>query len=476
MSSTSSSGGRGVSKSSVVATAAKNRFEVEEDDDEDSDNEIEFLPQSSSPALRNATGDGAVGGGGGGGPGARNSRLPHRRSAGVSRARVHRNNRVGDCIVYSSSPGKGQSSPKRENNARIKELLLNQLDLIKKQSDDIVKKDQQLRELQRDNEKLKQRLKLLELRNVEHEKKSKLRAPAKYTQATETELRDCVDKDINIGTSQTTAPASAQLETKKAKGTKKSAKKRPRKKPAKSQASYVSASKPYFVLLGEDFIRQEKEEILNILKHAEVPGWRERPVNATAPVPSVSSRVEMVDDETYLKRHSKPEIDERRRKRWDMQRIREQRQIDKLKVRYEQANSASTPVPAAPAISGAAGPVAGAKGIVAASSCAAAVSEGKEEGDCCVLGTCAVDPDFSLVQDPNGITHLTVTEGEVLPVCAFGHQIPDLVASDYEGVETSSRKRTFFQLPWAVTNAATATNDVVAKQPAKKKRSASQTQ
>ena len=66
------------------------------------------------------------------------------------------------------------------------------------QSDDIVRKDQQLRDLQRDNEKLKARLKLLELKNVEHEKKTKLRQPQPKTQATETDLKDCVDKDLNV--------------------------------------------------------------------------------------------------------------------------------------------------------------------------------------------------------------------------------------------------------------------------------------
>ena len=63
-----------------------------------------------------------------------------------------------------------------------------------------MRKDQQLRDLQRDNEKLKARLKLLELKNVEHEKKTKLRQPqpGRHTQSTETELRDCVDKDLNV--------------------------------------------------------------------------------------------------------------------------------------------------------------------------------------------------------------------------------------------------------------------------------------
>ncbi|KDR17918.1 male-specific lethal 1 homolog [Zootermopsis nevadensis] len=42
---------------------------------------------------------------------------------------------------------------------------------------------------------------------------------------------------------------------------------------------------------------------------------------------------ENLDDEVFNKRHQRLEIDERRRKRWDVQRIREQRQVERLKLR-----------------------------------------------------------------------------------------------------------------------------------------------
>lgn len=58
-----------------------------------------------------------------------------------------------------------------------------------------------------------------------------------------------------------------------------------------------------------------------------VPSWRLHPVTSCYAMEGT----ENLDDEIFLKRHQKLEIDERRRKRWDIQRIREQRQNEKLK-------------------------------------------------------------------------------------------------------------------------------------------------
>ncbi|XP_074601382.1 male-specific lethal 1 [Brevipalpus obovatus] len=66
----------------------------------------------------------------------------------------------------------------------------------------------------------------------------------------------------------------------------------------------------------------------------EVPSWRINPVASS----DSSSDIENLEDEIFLKRHSKFEIDERRRKRWDIQRLREQRQNEKLRTgRYQNA-------------------------------------------------------------------------------------------------------------------------------------------
>ncbi|KAG7492417.1 hypothetical protein MATL_G00014210 [Megalops atlanticus] len=70
----------------------------------------------------------------------------------------------------------------------------------------------------------------------------------------------------------------------------------------------------------------KKEEVVAI------PSWREKNVEpleegAASDVP------ENLDDCIFLKRHAKLELDEKRRKRWDIQRIREQRMFQRLQQR-----------------------------------------------------------------------------------------------------------------------------------------------
>ncbi|XP_026280477.1 male-specific lethal 1 homolog isoform X1 [Frankliniella occidentalis] len=67
----------------------------------------------------------------------------------------------------------------------------------------------------------------------------------------------------------------------------------------------------------------------------ETPQWR---VKVYTSLYSMEG-TENLDDEVFLKRHHRLEVDERRRKRWDVQRIREQRHIEKLKQRELQSNA-----------------------------------------------------------------------------------------------------------------------------------------
>ncbi|XP_068439924.1 male-specific lethal 1 homolog isoform X2 [Clinocottus analis] len=63
-----------------------------------------------------------------------------------------------------------------------------------------------------------------------------------------------------------------------------------------------------------------------------IPSWRENPIE---PLDEDSSFIppEPLDDNVFLKRHLKLELDEKRRKRWDIQRIREQRMFQRLQQR-----------------------------------------------------------------------------------------------------------------------------------------------
>ncbi|XP_072038952.1 male-specific lethal 1 homolog isoform X1 [Amphiura filiformis] len=57
-----------------------------------------------------------------------------------------------------------------------------------------------------------------------------------------------------------------------------------------------------------------------------VPSWRQRSMSAS----SADNTGEEITDEAFDKRHSKLEVDERKRKRWDFQRIRELREHERL--------------------------------------------------------------------------------------------------------------------------------------------------
>ncbi|KAK7167376.1 hypothetical protein R3I94_001692 [Phoxinus phoxinus] len=63
-----------------------------------------------------------------------------------------------------------------------------------------------------------------------------------------------------------------------------------------------------------------------------VPSWRESILEPLGQKES-SDIPECLDDNVFLKRHSKLELDEKRRKRWDIQRIREQRMFQRLQQR-----------------------------------------------------------------------------------------------------------------------------------------------
>lgn len=66
----------------------------------------------------------------------------------------------------------------------------------------------------------------------------------------------------------------------------------------------------------------------------EVPRWREVDL-PTSPSKEIENLpAEDISDEAFQKRHLKYEADERRRKKWDQQRIREQKNIERLKKRH----------------------------------------------------------------------------------------------------------------------------------------------
>ncbi|XP_008312681.1 male-specific lethal 1 homolog isoform X2 [Cynoglossus semilaevis] len=64
-----------------------------------------------------------------------------------------------------------------------------------------------------------------------------------------------------------------------------------------------------------------------------IPSWRENYIEPLADDEEAVNALEPLDDGVFLKRHAKLELDEKRRKRWDIQRIREQRMFQRLQQR-----------------------------------------------------------------------------------------------------------------------------------------------
>ena len=243
----------------------------------------------------------------------------------------------------------GGSGISPDSHARLRNLLVAQLDLIKRQSDAIITKDRQLRELRQENRALQQRL--LNLGQTSNanagieikkgiELKTSAPIPAKSKiypsmtiitkdKAVET-TSELLDNYIKWKKSYDSSSSIVQPETngQKCKSVE------PIQKETLHLNSNLETDKPYYTFQGEEFLRSEEKEIKEILSQAEVPGWR------IVSVPTCYSMegTENIEDETVLKRHNKPEMDEKRRKRWDLQRLRQQRQVERLRARYDSAD------------------------------------------------------------------------------------------------------------------------------------------
>ncbi|XP_024869596.1 male-specific lethal 1-like 1 isoform X2 [Temnothorax curvispinosus] len=104
--------------------------------------------------------------------------------------------------------------------------------------------------------------------------------------------------------------------------------------------SFLTTEEHYYTAVGDPaytlhFKQSSPVEPSNSL---EVPNWRVKMYTSCYTMEGT----ENLDDEIFNKRHLKLENDERRRKRWDVQRIREQRHIEKLKQRQERQNHQAT--------------------------------------------------------------------------------------------------------------------------------------
>ncbi|XP_055540676.1 protein male-specific lethal-1-like [Wyeomyia smithii] len=102
------------------------------------------------------------------------------------------------------------------------------------------------------------------------------------------------------------------------------------------RTSYMITQKPYITCNWKDeAITNELERLLeNEAAELEIPCWTVVDENYDKTPNTSEQTSENISEEAYMKRHFKFELDERRRKKWDVQRIREQKTIERLKKRH----------------------------------------------------------------------------------------------------------------------------------------------
>ncbi|XP_023247352.1 male-specific lethal 1 homolog isoform X2 [Copidosoma floridanum] len=166
--------------------------------------------------------------------------------------------------------------------------------------------------------------------------------------------------------------------------------------------SFLTTEEHYYTAIGNsNFALSLKDRTASdsASSNLEVPMWRVKVYTSCYTMEGT----ENLDDEIFNKRHLKLENDERRRKRWDVQRIREQRHIEKLKQRQERQSHHS------------------------------ACYNLNHPGPC--LASLEDEQITTLWPEVEQIQSIQVDT--ILPVSAFGAAIPSYTASD-------------FTLPWLV--------------------------
>ncbi|XP_017291981.1 male-specific lethal 1 homolog isoform X2 [Kryptolebias marmoratus] len=296
---------------------------------------------------------------------------------------------LGTASIELSSEGKWRNirktpaSPQAQANC-LRQILLLQLDLIEQQQQQLQSKDKEIDELKADKEMLLARIERME-RRLQLTKKDPPRDKRLF-QPLEPWTPDKEDMwDLEMEESSQPNPAAPLQFSREGKGQKrkscfvdakaqkcrgKSAKLSPQKSdmepgspnqrelrsketpekmvPARSSPDsllpckeepelscqmedlpFMSTTEMYLCCWNQPPLSPLRETSPKKEEEVAIPSWRE---NCIEPLDE-DSFCEPLDDGVFLKRHAKLELDEKRRKRWDIQRIREQRMFQRLQQR-----------------------------------------------------------------------------------------------------------------------------------------------
>ncbi|XP_034426575.1 male-specific lethal 1 homolog isoform X2 [Hippoglossus hippoglossus] len=300
---------------------------------------------------------------------------------------------VGTASIELSSEGKWRNIRKTPANPHtqancLRQILLLQLDLIEQQQQQLQSKDKEIDELKSDKETLLARIERMERRlqltrkdpprdkrlfqplepwtpdkedmwdlDVEESPQPNQANPLPFSRGGKGQKRKSCFGDAKVqksrGKSAKLSPHKAEMqpgspnqrelrskETPEKMGPMRSGAERDILLPCKEEPElncqmedlpFMSTTEMYLCCWNQPPLSPLRETSPKKEEEVAIPSWRE---NYIEPLEDDSSNsVEPMDDGVFLKRHAKLELDEKRRKRWDIQRIREQRMFQRLQQR-----------------------------------------------------------------------------------------------------------------------------------------------
>ncbi|XP_075212077.1 male-specific lethal 1 isoform X2 [Lycorma delicatula] len=304
-----------------------------------------------------------------------------------------------DHIYASSMNESAKSKTVNSEISLLKELLLSHLDLIQQQSEQLVTKDKQISALQQENDTLKLRLERMDRRVTLQKHRDVPESPpcsnsnssiintlsvpslssigslavvtspdnngpignvtetVNNTTSIRKRKRDDAGSICSAGSKRTNRSASwnsmrdikeesaanisGKLNGRASK--KESAHRRRRKKQIKNGDDINTLKKDESILLtgfqyytpvgdADDIFDIDEPKVNGCV--LEVPSWRTKHFTSCYTMEGT----ENLSEDVFERRHARLEVDERRRKRWDVQRIREQRQIERLRQRQRKGD------------------------------------------------------------------------------------------------------------------------------------------
>ncbi|KAM6897613.1 male-specific lethal 1 homolog isoform 2-T2 [Xenentodon cancila] len=301
---------------------------------------------------------------------------------------------LGSASIELSSEGKWRNirktpaSPHAQANC-LRQILLLQLDLIEQQQQQLQSKDKEIDELKADKETLLARIERMERRlqltrkdvprdkrlfqplepwtpdkedmwdlDIEESPQPNTATPLLFSRGGKGQKRKSCFGDVKVqksrGKSAKPSPQKSEIEPGSPNQRELRSKETPEKTvPVRSGAErdsllpckeecelscqmedlpFMSTTEMYLCCWNQPPLSPLRETSPKKEEEVAIPSWRE---NYIEPLEEDSSfnPPEPLDDGVFLKRHSKLELDEKRRKRWDIQRIREQRMFQRLQQR-----------------------------------------------------------------------------------------------------------------------------------------------